>query len=306
MVREASMRAVPIRIAAAAFVLIIIRWGIAPEHARGGVMLPVFGPASSATELNTPDVDVPNWISPDGLRIVKHTIAGGVGTLSGASRVATNGAFSAPSGAEFVNVNLPLHDVRSAVISNDGLELFYSDTSPTARIFRSTRASTAMPFSSGTFVTGLNTTGDHTYPRYLSPDGLRLYFFRSLSDDVFVATRASVGAAFGAPSATPFINTPNVHQFTLTADERQMYFGFGTRMFWTSRADVSTPFDAPQEITSLAGFNLGAPVTFGDTLFYYRDDDIYTARLVPEPAGMLWAGAAGLLWAARRGRPAAA
>jgi len=283
------------------------RWGVcvvataiglgSAAAARAAVVMPVFGPASPVTELNSPDNDVPNWVSADGLHAVLHSrrLQGGDNLFS-ATRDSITEPFSMPATTEFANNNIVGHDIRAAVLSSTGLEMFYSDNEISQRrVMRATRADVASPFSPGVLVPGLFPVGDTDfyYPSYLSPDGLRLYYHRSRDSGAFVVTRASVGAAFGAPSTAMFVNVPGVTEPSLTPDELQMFYARGTQLYWTSRASVGSAFAPPQVLTSVTGINLGRPVFFnGDTLMFYQDlangvshGDIWMAR-IPEPAGV--------------------
>jgi hypothetical protein len=283
--------------------------------ARAAVMMPVFGPASRVTQLNAPSPynDVPTWASADGLSVVISSNRNESGhALFSATRASTAAPFSAPVTSAFVNNNLGGRDIGHAVLSPDGLEMFYSDhqlaRTPPTLIMRASRANAASPFSAGTPVAELM-LGTPTYPSYLSSDGLRLYLFKPFEDDALVATRASVGAAFGTPSAAPFVNIPYIQSPYLSGDELQMFFSFDRQLWWTSRASTGTAFDPPQALSSVTVENMDAPVFFGgDSLLFYGapgglNGDIWVAR-IPEPAGVTLLTVAGglALGVRRRGR----
>jgi hypothetical protein len=269
----------------AAFCLI---FGVATV-ARAAVMLPGFGPGSPVTELNTAENDAVTWASPDGLSVVKQSYVGASPLLYSATRLASNVAFSPPGTGMFANINALNHETSHGKLSADGLELFYADRdvnlSAPAQIRRATRASTAAPFGAGVVVANVNDAVNHTYPSFLSPDGLRLYLFQPIPSAPFVATRASVGTSFGTPAASPFANLGFVDHPWLTPNELEMYFAVGGKLWWTSRPNLATPFAAAQEIAGLGGpmIALDCPVLWGDTLFYFRNGDIYAAKMVPEP-----------------------
>ena len=261
--------------------------------ARAAVIMPVFGPKSRVTELNSLENDVATWVSDDGLKVVLHSRRNGRDELFSAARASTAVPFSTPSSAEFALNNMP-GDVVHGVLSPNGLELFYSDHSRSTprRIMRATRANTASPFSAGAPEAALQFPNG-AYPSYLSTDGLRLYLFKPLESQAFVATRSSIGASFGTPSGAPFVNLATIDSHSLTSDELQMFFSTGRQLWWTSRPNMATPFAAPQVLSSVTGYNLGAPVFFnGDTLLFYDDladgiayGDVWTAR-IPEPGGI--------------------
>ena len=60
-------------------------------------------------------------------------------------------------------------------------------------VFRSTRASTAMPFVNPVQVTGFDFGDSNDTPGWLSPDGCRMYFTsdRSGNSDIWMGTRGS-------------------------------------------------------------------------------------------------------------------
>jgi hypothetical protein len=251
--------------------------------------LPVYGPASPVTSLNAPPLarDWPSSISGDGLKIVLFSNRAGADDLYSATRATPSSAFSAPSTAEFVNINSTAQDLRFGVISPDGLELFYTAQNagpPTTQLMHATRAAENLPFSNPQVLSGLQIGGALHYPSFISPDGLRLYYWNS-NGQQHVAARATTGStSFGAPSSAPFVNLPYAETSYLTPDELQMFLTSGLEMYWTWRPDLATPFAVPQPIASLNTPNAFGPVPFGNQIFFSRNQDIYQATLIPEPA----------------------
>jgi hypothetical protein len=236
------------------------------------------------------------------LSVIKQSYVGASPRLFNATRLSGNVAFNTAATVNFANVNLPNHETSHGKFSADGLERVLRGPRPqrggarrgsSARRARARRRRSAPARRSAE----LNDPGAHTYPSFLSPDGLRLYFFRPIPSAPFVATRASVGAAFGAPTAAPFANLGFVDHPWLTANELEMYFAIGGKLWWTSRPNPRrrSRRDRRSRAWSAAGIDLDCPVLSGDTLFYFRNGDIYAAKMVPEPGGvavMLLTGAA--------------
>lgn len=250
-------------------------------------MLPVYGPATPADELNSPSNDWADSISFDGLKIVIHSARNGLGDrLFSATRASPADPFSTPTDAEFVNINTTAFDIRMGVISPSGLELFYTAESvgpPATQIMRATRASAAAPFGSPQALSGLQIGSSLHFPNFISADAKRLYYWNS-SGQLFVTARADVGSPFGAPSAAPFVNMPYAENLYLTQDELEMYFNSGDRIWWTWRPDLNTPFAAAQSVESInAGSSGAGPVLFGNSLHFTRGLDILRATLIPEP-----------------------
>ncbi len=257
----------------------------APD-ANAALILPVFAPGTPVTQLNSSFNDFATSISGDGLKILLQSGRNPSGdALFSAVRATLSSAFSVPSTAEFVNNNLPGHDVRAGVLSPNGLELFYSDQQlpggPT-QLLRAVRGNTSSPFSSGTPMGGLQVDSHLYYTQFLSNDFSRLYYFNN-AGKLFVATRSPLAAPFTSPSSAPFVNIPYSENFYLTPDELELYFSANLQLWWTRRPNLATPFAPPQQITSVTGVNLTAPVIFGDTLFYSSGDDIYQAKMIPVP-----------------------
>src|SRR5438034_5165132 len=90
--------------------------------------VPVYTGAARVNELASDGnnrQDVPFYLTPDGLQIVlASNRTGGLLNLYSATRPNVNSAFSAPTQTQFTLIN-PSGDMTGAVISPNGLELFY-------------------------------------------------------------------------------------------------------------------------------------------------------------------------------------
>jgi hypothetical protein len=252
--------------------------------------LPVFGPATPVTELNSTGFEFPAWVSPDGKEFIFASDRGGSGyRMFSATRATGSGPFSAISQADFTNVNGLGSEVTSAVMSISGLELFFGAPTgaTTPRFFRATRTSTAQPFTN---IQQLSFPPLDTSPNlidYLSEDGLRLYYW-SGSSAKFVMTRPNVASSFNARSSAPFVNMPPfMEDMAFTPDELQMFYTNGDVLWWTWRPDFNTPFAPGQLVTSIGPLEGAVSYLSGNTIYFLRGDDIYQATSttpLPEPA----------------------
>lgn len=92
----------------------------------------------------------------------------------------------------------------------------------------------------------------------LSSNKLELYFKRSDGGDnnLYVMTRASTAAAWGAPIALTALNTTDDEESPrLSNDDLTMYFGRAGNIFRTTRASTTSAWGAP---TAVASLNTGA------------------------------------------------
>jgi hypothetical protein len=108
------------------------------------------------------------------------------------------------------------------------------------------------PFKTPVPLTSLNTPGFEAQPRLL-PDERTVFFERSVVDagvDLFMATRVSAAATFGAPTPITELNTAsNEYDPSVSPDDLRIYFmsdrpgGLGFYDIWQAERDASTlPF----------------------------------------------------------------
>ncbi|MCX7417930.1 MAG: hypothetical protein NT013_00120 [Planctomycetia bacterium] len=190
-------------------------------------------------------------------------------------------------------------------VSADGLTLLFTRGKP-EQIFQATRRSESDDFANAHALDVGFAGGWNGFPR-LSADGRVLLFAANRGEQhIWVATRDSVGAKFGAP--TELDETVNVGEVSgpfLSADEKTLYFsstrsgGFGHRDLWSSsrvkkgtrpakppKSHLTPPesdASAPQDIAEL-GVNACSPKIAADGLslwFHAREDRAAgTGRLV--------------------------
>jgi hypothetical protein len=234
---------------------------------------------------------------------------GGLLNLYSATRATVNSPFTAPTQTQFALIN-PGGATTGAVISPNGLELYYGrepgESGAQSSTYRATRLTTALPFSNPQPMPNVQVGSGVHSPQYISNDGLRLYCFNtSKADDLttglYVSSLPNVDSIFGSPSNAPFApNIPNGEEMYLSSDELQLYYNVGGGdMMWSWRPDLSSPFSAGVNLTSISSLgDSGAPVlSFGNQLFFNHIGDIWKATLVPEPAmgGMIAVMLAGMI-----------
>ncbi|MBI1785203.1 PD40 domain-containing protein, partial [Candidatus Sumerlaeota bacterium] len=236
-------------------------------------------PPNTASAENAPS------ISPDGLTLTfSSNRAGGQGAydLWQTSRPDRQSAFNTPANLGS-GINSGTNEVHGC-LSSDQLEIFFVRSTgvwDSNDLYRATRASTASPFGAAAAVTELNTGSySESYP-YLTADGLRIYFSSdrptSQGDDIWTATRPSVGSPFGAPSRVAVINTAdNELAFGLRADGLAGYLarvvpaGADAEIYEATRPSVGSNFSVPVLAAGLSSpvFD-SAPSVTGDNAEIY-------------------------------------
>jgi hypothetical protein len=131
-----------------------------------------FTPALGATAASDADPD----IDPTGTVLYFASTRGGSSDIYRAIRTSESGSFDVPAPVAELNTG----GIESApVISDDGLEVFFSSNRPNGvgetDIWSATRPDAASPFEPPKLVRHVNTVGDD-WPVWLSPDRCRLYF----------------------------------------------------------------------------------------------------------------------------------
>ena len=154
----------------------------------------------------------------------------------------------------------------SPSLSADALTLYFSSNRPGGQgsldLWQATRADVSSPFGGAVNLGAtLNGSSTDTHP-WISTDGLSLLFASSRAGgqgnyDLWTATRAAVGDAFGAPlNLGPTVNTSyRESRPCLSADGLDLYFttnrpgGQGDYDLWVaSRGAVGDPFGAPANL----------------------------------------------------------
>lgn len=217
-----------------------------------------FGAPSVVGGLNTDQDDAAARLSPDELEVTFSRLSGGVWDLWRATRAAVDEPFGTP--VLLTTVNSVSSDVWPTTTPDGLILLFDADrTTPnTFHIWRSTRASTSVPFGPPQPRPELM---DHDVQPMLA-NGSALYFASTVrgglgAGEIFRAPLETTGM-IGAPVAlVGGVNTAD-HEDSpaITADERFLYFRRETTMGTTMESDVyaasrSTPSD---------GFGTSAPV----------------------------------------------
>jgi hypothetical protein len=152
---------------------------------------------------------------------------------------------------------------RAPSITSDGLSLFVDSENPTGGpwitdLFAATRTSTSAAFGAATLVSSVNTDREDAHP-FVTPDGLSLYFSSNRNGvnamDVFVAKRASTGAAFGAAQSVAGVSsTENEYEPVLTPDELTIFFSRGLStydIYMATRSSKSAAFGTPSPVAAV-------------------------------------------------------
>ncbi len=179
--------------------------------------------------LGTPNVSEDGfWLSSD-QRTAYASIAGSDAGAGGydlftLSRVTTNDPWGALTPLKLNTAAME----RGAVVSDDGLELYFYRLSGNYEILVSTRSSTAVDFGTPSPST-LNSAQDD-YVSWISKDGLVLYLASDRtgttgSGDIWRAVRGDSKSPFGTPVLVPGVNSTSTEgSAVLTADELEIFF----------------------------------------------------------------------------------
>jgi Tol biopolymer transport system component len=142
---------------------------------------------------------------------------------------------------------------------------------------------TSKPFGAPVLITELSTTEHDLFPR-LTHDELTVYFERYPSadagigsSDIYVATRASLAAPFGAATKLPGGINGSSNEFdpSVTADNLTLFFASnragsaGVDIWMSTRADTASPFGAPATIAIDTAVNEHSPYVLADGLTLY-------------------------------------
>ncbi len=156
---------------------------------------------------------------------------------------------------------------KSPFLSFDGLTLYFSRHSGPGwyytRIYEATRPEVSSPFQTVSEISSLNYNGGHVDSPWVSPDNLRMYYFRtepgSLSR-IKLSTRSAVSADWPDGSNIQELNTlGRLASPTLTSDELVIVFsgsslpgGVGGHDLWmATRVSRSSPFGPAVNLTEL-------------------------------------------------------
>lgn len=137
----------------------------------------------------------------------------------------------------------------------------------------------------------------------LSQDRLEIFFSSSRAgglgaQDIWTATRASVGQPWSTPINVARLNTPDQDALSsLSADGRALYFASnragglgGTDIYHTARASRGSAWDAPELVTALSSSKADRPRTTSDPALLLisarraggaGDLDLYSSRRGP-------------------------
>jgi hypothetical protein len=140
------------------------------------------------------------------------------------------------------------------------------------------------PFGAAVAIAELNTSASESDPR-LTHDELTMYFTRisgSTADDIWVATRSSKTAPFGAPTKLAIDTTGSENTATVTGDDLTLYFTTsrstpGPAIFMATRPSTSVDFGTATNVSSINVSSTGSyrsPYVMPDGLGLYFDSDV--------------------------------
>jgi Tol biopolymer transport system component len=235
-------------------------------------------------ELDSAGADWAPKATADGLEIYFYSSRadslGGFDVYS-ARRSSTQDPFSTPADVPGVSSTL---DETVAFVSEDGLTLLVSSRRAGGvgnfDLWIATRGTRSDAFQNPALLANINTINREDGP-WLSPDGLRLYFnsdrSTTTSNDIYMASRASVSADFGPPTAVAELNGPgNERDVTLSHDELEVFFATDVSgnydVYTATRPDRTAAFSAPVLVTALntAMDDLGTGLRGDGAVMYFN------------------------------------
>jgi Tol biopolymer transport system component len=242
-----------------------------------------FGAPAPILGVNSPAAEYGPVVSADGLEIVFYSDRpGGPGDsdIWRATRARTTDPFDAP---------VPLENVSTTwseggpSLTGDGLTLFFSSNRPGGDgddVWMATRPSRSAPFGPATHVPELGSPA-REYDPIVSRDGLSIYVSSERAGgmgrfDIWLATRASTSAAFGAPLPLSVLGSPgDDNGGSETADRLTIVFsrddGTDIDVWSASRTDPNGDLAAPvrvDEVRSSAS-DFGPSISpDGDVLYF--------------------------------------
>jgi Tol biopolymer transport system component len=217
-----------------------------------------FGTTIAVTELNSGDADDAT-LTGDQLEIVFNTTRApnvGGNDLFTARRAAVGDTWSMIASVTPLNTT---GDDATPEISRDGLTLFFvaNGAAGMKDMYVATRADRTSEWGGKTRIVELSTAADESGPT-LTPDLLTMYLSTNAGgdEDLYVATRASIGATWSTPvlvsvnsptanDAEPFINGTNT--LLLFASDR----GGNYDIWMARRATPTDPWGTPEPVSEL-------------------------------------------------------
>jgi hypothetical protein len=254
--------------------------------------LPPSGPFGPAVPLsiNTASVEDDPSLTGDGLELYFNSNrAGGMGgnDIWVATRARIDDPWDVPRAIVELNTT---GDDATPDVSRDGLTLYWAapGAAGVKDLWFATRPDRASPWGTRQRIVELASAADEAGPT-LTPDGLTFYFARDPSgtDDIYVSTRASTPAAWGAPvqltelggagvlDSEPFVNGSNTLLLFYSARS-------GNNDLWFSRrASPALPWDPPAplaELNTMANAEADPWLSPDEHVIYFaRNNDILRA-----------------------------
>lgn len=182
-------------------------------------------------------------------------------------------------------------DFRVSTNGDSTVAVLNSDRTGNLDLWLTSRASTSELFAvpDQSLLANVVLPGTSELDPELSADGLTLYFSRNPGSgrQLFISTRTSLAAPFGAP--TTIAELPGVnHDPSVSPDQRVILFAAsGTTLMYATRDRVTDPFGSPQPVPIPDATQTESDVEIspnGCEVYFRRmlagSEPIYTARVV--------------------------
>jgi Tol biopolymer transport system component len=226
-----------------------------------------FSAAVPVPGINTTSEENGGWISSDGLRLYYALGAGGLSIDSRdiytASRATIADPFGAP--AQVPGVNSTTGDQSPSLTADELTIVFIRAT--TSDVYIATRADVHTSFGTPTPVTSIQLGYEEA--AWISADGLTLYVASTSTGNftfqIYMATRMSLSAAFGAPTLVSSLASQDSEQSPVVrGDGLEIFFasqrdsvmgpvGTPNNVWHAQRRSVTDPWDAPAPVTEVNG-----------------------------------------------------
>lgn len=186
----------------------------------------------------------------------------------------TFGAWSTPLPIDGANSTA---DEFDPTLGPDGLELFFSSdrNSGIFDLYRATRANAASPFGAATALAGVNSP-EHDGGPTMGGDPTTLYMTSDRAgagQRLYVATRPTPGAAFGAPALVGELSALEVRSPAISDDGTELLFNDSQPQLYRSLRSGGT-FGAPMAASELSIGDAWVSLATDDLTLYLQHDQM--------------------------------
>lgn len=239
------------------------------------------------TDLNSGNNDARVFITPSGLRVyfTSDRKTGYGWDFYTATRPDTSSSFNAPTLLSTLSTDDPFEG--GIWVSDDGLRAYISRQPDFNRIFTVSRPDITDSFGTATELPELRWDNSSS-PVSPLPDELTVFFVNNGSGsmgagDLYMATRPSIDSPFDTIVNVSELNTSSGDgDHCISRDGLTMFFSSsrspnlgGGDMWYSSRPDLSSPWDAPVKVLELStprqeGLGQGC-INHSEEIYYHRD-----------------------------------